>query len=238
MEIWKCIGNLPSCEPSTLAPPYQRLRLMQILEDGTRWLVGPYEELTEFAKNLRHQENLCGILTSKKVRLGLRKNDVPPLHLEQQKAYGEYVRGADHGMDFTASRARAVAVPFRADKPPVNRITDRNENVENFWRTQTPQSHHIVEFKHLEKLGVSNEKGNRESDYLLLPAVLLTAGFHQRYISSILKHTHRWSPDKLRAELARTYYGLYGPEGRCSSLFPPLWQISKIILDEVGIGTP
>jgi hypothetical protein len=83
----------------------------------------------------------------------------------------------------------------------------------------------------LEKLGVSNEKGARESDYQQLPAVLLAAEFHQRYISVILKQTHNWDRQSLQAKLAGTYDSLYRLR---SPLFLPLWEISKIILHEAG----
>jgi hypothetical protein len=234
MGIWKTIENLPSCEALPLPPPYQQILLIRIQADDTHWLVGPFKQLTKVATDLRDTESLCRILSSKKVRLGLRKSDEPPLNLEQQEAYGEYVRGADHGTDFTARRVGPLAIPFRADKPPVNRISDSKENVKNFWKTRTPQSHHIVEFNHLEKLGVSNEKGDRESDYQQLPAVLLAAEFHQRYISVILKQTHNWDRKSLQAKLAGTYDSLYRLR---SPLFLPLWEISKIILHEAGIET-
>jgi len=235
MGIWKSIENLSSCEALPLPTPYQQILLIRIQADDTHWLVGPFKELTKVATDLRDKESLCRILSGKKVRIGLRKDDEPPVNLEQQEAYGQYVRGADHGTDFTARRVDPVAMPFRVNSPPVNRISDRKENVKNFWKTRTPQSHHIVEFNHLEKLGVSNEQGERESDYRQLPAVLLAAEFHQRYISVILKQTHNWDRKILQAKLAGTYDSLYRLR---SLLFLPLWEISKIILHEAGIETP
>jgi hypothetical protein len=234
MGIWKSIENLSSCEALPLPPPYRQILLIRIQADGTHWLVGPFKELIKVATDLRDQESLWRILSSKRVRIGLRKSDEPPVNLKQQEAYGEYMRGANHGADFTARRLDPVAMPFRANKPPVNRISDCQENVKNFWKTRTPQSHHIVEFNHLEKLGVSNEKGDKESDYQRLPAVLLAAEFHQRYLSVILKQTHNWDRSNLQSKLAGTYDSLYRLR---SPLFLPLWEISKIILHEAGIET-
>jgi hypothetical protein len=115
---------------------------------------------------------------------------------------------------------------------PINRKTDREENVKDFWATQTPQSHHIVEFNNLKTLGVSTEDGSEGMDYLQLPAVLLAAEFHQRYISTILKPAQRWEKVKLQSEIVVTYRDLYTQR---SKLFEPMWLISKTILEHAGV---
>ncbi|HEV3208625.1 MAG TPA: hypothetical protein VGY91_00030 [Chthoniobacterales bacterium] len=235
MGIWNSIENLSVCEPLPLPAPYRRILLVRIQEDGTHWLVGPFRELTKVATDLRSVEKLCNILSHRDVRLGLREDDKPPLGLEQQASYGPDVRGANRDTNFTARRVNSVAIPFRANNPPtVNRVSDRRENVKAFWNTRTPQSHHIVEFNHLERLGVSNERGDLETDYDWLPAVLLAAEFHQRYLSAILKQTHRWDRQELQTRISATYESLYRSRSR---LFLPLWEISKIILHEAGIKT-
>ena len=113
-----------------------------------------------------------------------------------------------------------------------NRISDREENVKSFWDSQTPQSHHIIEFNNLEALGVSRKNGNVGMDYFQLPAVLLAAEFHQRYISAILKPTHNWEKSKLAAEIPTVYSSLYLER---SKLFEPLWFVSKAILERAGL---
>ena len=116
----------------------------------------------------------------------------------------------------------------------MNRRTDREENVKRFWDSQTPQSHHIVEFNNLETLGVSHEIGLAEMDYQQLPAVLLAAEFHQRYISAILKPAQHWGKAKLQTDMVALYRGLYLGRG---PLFEPLWRISQVILKHAGLRT-
>lgn len=126
-----------------------------------------------------------------------------------------------------------IARPVRVLKTfPVRRKTDREENVKSFWDSQTPQSHHIVEFNNLKKLGVSRKDGSESMDYDQLPAVLLAAEFHQRYISAALKPAHNWGKTKLETEMATAYSRLYLER---SKLFEPMWFISKVIFERVGL---
>jgi hypothetical protein len=206
-----------------------------IPQDKFCWLVGPYEALTPLATDLRQNEGLRDLLTKKKVRLGLRETDCPPDEVERQERYGKTIPGQDRAKDFTGARVKSLATPFRADQPaPVNRISDQRENVKTFWATQTPQSHHIVEFNHLEKLGLSHLQGRGELDHPRLPAVLLAAEFHQRYISAIFKQTHGWDKNQMRQQIVPLYRALY--LGR-SLLYHPLWDISRIVLGQAGIET-
>jgi hypothetical protein len=71
-------------------------------------------------------------------------------------------------------------------------------------------------------------------DYLQLPAVLLAAEFHQRYISAILKPAQHWGKQQLQSTIASAYRDLYSGRG---PLFEPLWRVSRVILDEAGIKT-
>jgi hypothetical protein len=160
---------------------------------------------------------------------------VPPAGIERQARYGPLVRGTDHDKDFTPGRLNPVALPVQEISPvSVNRKTDREDNVKGFWASQTPQSHHIVEFNNLETLGASHKTGNAEMDYLQLPAVLLAAEFHQRYISAILKPAQQWGKQQLRSAIASVYRDLYLGKG---PLFEPLWRVSRVILEEAGIKT-
>ena len=233
--IWERIEKLPASARIPLPAPYRQMYLISILADKSGWLVGPYKHLTRLATDLRTRDDLRDILAKKRVRFGLRQTDVPPADVERQERYGPFVRGANHDQNFAAARVKPLATPFRADRPaPGNRISDRKENVMTFWATQTPQSHHIVEFNHLEELGVSHEPGDQELDHGQLPAVLLAGEFHQRYLSAILKQTHGWDRKALQAGLTKLYRSLYVER---SHLFHPLWDISKIILVEAGIKT-
>jgi hypothetical protein len=69
-------------------------------------------------------------------------------------------------------------------------------------------------------------------DYLRLPAALLAAEFHQRYISAILKPMQKWEKKKLQSEIVATYRSLYLGRGQ---LFETMWKISKVILEEADI---
>ena len=231
--LWKTIANLPGRK--SVMPPknYSQLFLLKTSVDDTGWLVGPYKHMVRLATDLRHDEALRDFLSANQVRLGLRNSDVPPANIKRQTCYGPSVRGEGHDKDFTAARLNPIAQPVRPhNSPSVNRKTDREENVKSFWDSLTPQSHHIVEFNNLEALGVSRKVGNEDMDYLQLPAVLLAAEFHQRYISAILKPTHHWKKGKLLSKIVTVYRSLY--LGR-SQLFEPMWKISKVILEEAGL---
>lgn len=138
------------------------------------------------------------------------------------------IQGENSNEDFATKRLNQTALPVRELKTlPTNRKTDRENNVKQFWDSQTPQSHHIVEFNNLEGLGVSRRIGNEGMDYFQLPAVLLAAEFHQRYISAVLKPTHNWKKTKLEAEMPAVYSSLYLER---SKLFESMWFVSKAIL--------
>jgi hypothetical protein len=229
--LWNKIANLPGCQPVQLGK-YPQFYLFTTSLNGTGWLVGPYKYLTPLATELRGSSELGELLAAKRVRLGLRDTDVPPTDLERQPRYGASIPGANLDQDFTSARVNPLAPPVKGTTPPpVNRKTDRQENVKRFWDSQTPQSHHIVEFNNLETLGVSRQVGIAEMDYQQLPAVLLAAEFHQRYLSAILKPAQHWQREKLQTEMVGLYRNLYQDR---SALFEPLWQVSKVILQETS----
>ena len=172
-------------------------------------------------------------LAISRVRFGVRESNRPPVDLERVKRYGASIKGLNADHDFTGPRNQSLARPVRGREPTVNRLGDREENVKRYWASQTPQSHHIVEFNHLRDIGVSSKNGHGEMDHAQLPCVLLSAEFHQRYISSILKKTHGLSANQLRDSLAQVYFSIYGKRG---PLFQPLWAVSKIILRRAGVS--
>jgi hypothetical protein len=230
---WKAITALDGCGAVTPPNNHAQLFVFRTSVDNTGWLIGPYKELTRFATELRHQQELRDFLSHNRIRIGLRSTDVPPPNVARQRSYGALVPGDNCAKDFTAGRMNPVALPVCANEvPPINRKTDREENTKAFWETQTPQSHHIVEFNNLRTLGVSTEHGNEGMDYFHLPAVLLAAEFHQRYISAILKPAHQWKKVELQSKIGMTYRNLYTQR---SKLFEPLWLVSKAILQKGGI---
>jgi hypothetical protein len=233
--VWNTIAHLPGCRPLTPPKGHARFFLFMTSADDTGWLVGPYKDMTSLATDLRNDERLRDFLSANRVRLGLRNTDVPPAGIERQARYGPLIPGTDRDKDFTRGRLNPVALPVREISPvPVNRKMDREDNVMRFWASQTPQSHHILEFNNLETLGVSHKVGNAEMDYPQLPAVLLAAEFHQRYMSAILKPAQHWGKQQLQADIASVYRGLYLVKG---PLFEPLWRISKVIINEASIKT-
>jgi hypothetical protein len=233
--VWNTIAHLAGCKLLTPPKGHAKFFLFMTSADDTGWLVGAYKDMTPLATDLRNDERLRDFLTANRVRLGLRSTDVPPAGIERQARYGPLVPGTDRDKDFTRDRLNPVALPVQAiSRLPVNRKTDREDNVMRFWASLTPQSHHIVEFNNLQTLGVSRKVGNAEMDYLQLPAVLLAAEFHQRYISAILKPAQHWGKQQLQSAIASVYRDLYLGKG---PLFHPLWRISKVILDEAGIKT-
>jgi hypothetical protein len=234
--LWRTIEEM--CEHNSLPGPHPNVWVTKSMTDDSRLLIGPYNELTRLATRLRDGgdleiDELRQLLKKSRIRLGLRDSDIPPVDLERQERYGETVLGQNYGTDFSSCRVEGLSTVVRPDREiPINRLSDRKRNVASFWKTQTPQAHHIVEYNHLRDLGVSREQGDTEMDYLQLPAVLLAAEFHQRYISSYLKRTHGWTRDKLRNEIASAYRDVYQQKG---ALFDPLLTISGVILRAAGI---
>lgn len=229
--LWNNISKLPGCE--RVAPPGSRggdMFLLHIASDNSCWLIAPYESLTTFATALRERSDLRDFLTTSNVRIGLRETDRPAAEVDRQKRFGNTKVGSNANKDFTPLRKKELSQPVNPSvEQSTNRRTDREANVHSFWQTQTPQSHHIVEYNNLAKLGVSKPGRAKEMDYDRLPAVLLAAEFHQKYISMILKPPQRWPKDELRRGISLLYRRLY--EQR-SELFKPLWKVSKAILAE------
>lgn len=234
--MWNEIKSIPRCEVIKPPGPYGEMVIIPVPPDETMepscWLIGQYRDQTKLATDLRHSESLQNYVAGQRVRFGLRKTDRPPAGVERQKRYGPTVAGTNNRQDFTAARINPLAKPVRPGIQPINRVSDCKENVRQFWATQTPQSHHIVEFNHLRDIGKSCENGTSEMDHGQLPCVLLAAEFHQRYISSILKQTHGWTKPQLQANLGRVYVSIYQTRG---PLFYPLWTVAQIILNAANI---
>jgi hypothetical protein len=232
--LWNTIATLPGCERVT--PPGSReinMFLLRIAADNTCWLIAPYESLTVFATALREGSELRDFLGDHQVRIGLRASDIPPADVDRQKRFGNTKAGSNANKDFTGMREKELSRPVNPSvAASVNRRTDREANVHSFWQTQTPQSHHIVEYNNLAKLGVSKKGRLKEMDYDRLPAVLLAAEFHQKYISMILKPPQHWPVAQLRRDITSLYRQLYVQR---SELFKPLWKVSKVILAEGGL---
>lgn len=232
--LWNKISKLPDCE--RVAPPSScrgDMFLLRVAADNSSWLIAQYESLTVFATALRERSDLRDFLGDHQVRIGLRASDIPPAAVERQKRFGNTQVGANADKDYTAVRKKELSRPVNSSTPiQVNRRTDREANVHSFWQTQTPQSHHIVEYNNLAKLGVSQKGRMKEMDYDRLPAVLLAAEFHQKYISMILKPPQHWPVAQLRRDITSLYRQIYVQH---SELFKPLWEVSKVILAEGGL---
>jgi hypothetical protein len=230
--VWNAIKNLQGCERLAVPERDATFYVFMTPTDDTVWLVGPYKPMTDFATDLRNDKGLRDFLTAHRVRLGLRDKDVPPPGIEWQKRIGPSVPGAHRNKVFIRDRSNPITKPVLDGPVSGNRKMDREDNVKSYWASQTPHSHHIVEFNNLAKLGVSHRVGKAEMDHDQLPAVLLAAEFHKCYISSILQPAHLWTKQKLELEIAPLYTRLYFEKGR---LFEPLLRISKEILKAAGI---
>ncbi len=230
---WKHIRDLPGCTP--VRPPLGLAELFVIRSnmDGTGWMMGRYKDLSIFATRLRHEKVLRDFLLEHQVRIGMRRTDVPPVDVVRRRGYGELVKGQNVDRDFSAARVSSIVGPAHsAELASLNRRSDQEQNVKSFWESQTPQSHHIVEYNNLETMGVSCRDGADGMDYHQLPAVLLAAELHQRYISTILKPAHQWDKARLRSEMVSAYRKLYLDKGK---LFEPLWHVAAIILKRANL---
>src|SRR5688500_4067748 len=147
--LWKNIEDALKRTDLTLPVPYGDIFAVAIPNTDSSWLIGPYASLTTLATSLRTDKALWDTLTSLGVRLGLRSTDVPSTE-ERQVRYGPTRAGFPSSVSFASKRVTELAKPARPDEPvALNRRTDREKNVLSFWQTQTPQSHHIVEYNNL-----------------------------------------------------------------------------------------
>jgi hypothetical protein len=233
--------------------------------DDTNWLVGEYQHLAQFASGLRENQDLQDFMSEHRIRIGLRKSDVAPTG-KQEKGYGPLVEIPGGKTDHSSDRQNPVSrpltdfadgrlnpVPQPAGAASGYRRTDHEANVKKYWESQTPQSHHIVEFNNLEKLCGSRKKeddgrwAQGEMDYQQLPAVLLAAEFHQRYISIMLKSPQKWDGQTLKSSIDSVYRALYlqnhvppasergGAAAEPRRLLEPLWDISLVILKQASL---
>ena len=204
--------------------------------EPTFWLVGEYEPLTKFATSLRDNQTSQDFIADQQVRFGLRDTDLPPLNVARRKTYGAKQIGSDATRNFLPQRTRPVGEMVNPNQPTrFNRRGDREENVRLYWLTQTAQSHHIVEYNNLHTIKVSQPGAAGPLDHRRLPCVLLTAEFHQRYISSILGLIHGRDEAWLRANMIDTYLRIYVTQ--CPPL-APFWQVSRAILRAAGFAVP
>jgi hypothetical protein len=200
------------------------------------WMIGQYNDQTGLATQLRNNEFAQDFVAKERVRLGFRSSDLPPIGLKRQERYGSTIAGTDAGKHFGVQRVNPLTPQvISGQSEPINRRGDREENVRRFWESQTPHSHHVVEFNHLRDLGLSKAVGLGPMDRGQLPCVLLSAEFHQRYISSILKQTHGWKVERLRSDLPRVYASIYLSRG---TPLRPLWEVSRVILRAAGLIVP
>ena len=236
MSAWEINKAISTCEPILAPGGFGVFYLLPALPTPTRgkthWLIGSYQQLTTLATAIRNNLELQIFLSEHAVRLGLRDSDVPPAFIPRQKGYGTGIPVKNPGTKPQIIRMHHTADSGRIIVPSGQRITDLWKNVADFWNSQTPQSHHIVEFNHLRKIGVSQRSGDEPLDHAQLPCVLLAAEFHQRYISLILKGTHQLDKAELTAGMSGAYHDLYV---RRSVLFGPLWDVSKIILETAKV---
>jgi hypothetical protein len=233
--MWEKIKAISGIQSARPPGDYEEMFLLPAPPDEigpSNWLIGQYKHQTAFATELRNSLLLQNFVKHRRVRFGLRKTDRAPVGGEQQKSRGPMVPGANANRNFTGMRGPSPITPVRPGVQPINRVGDQNENVRLFWKTQTPHSHHIVEFNHLNKLGKSQKEGPDDLDRQQLPCVLLAPEFHKRYISSVLGPIRFWNLEKLRADLRETYRSIYLSSG---SLFSPLWAVSEIILDAAEV---
>ncbi|HTE81726.1 MAG TPA: hypothetical protein VK634_13645, partial [Reyranella sp.] len=156
--------------------------------------------------------------------------------LDRQKRYGETEVNAETAdKDFRGERKNTLVKPVNDENAAqINRLSDLEENVRLYWRSQTPQSHHVVEFNNLRDINRSRKGRGHFGplDHSQLPCVLLAAEFHQRYVSSALKPTHGMGEEDLLRTMERTYWSLYATG---SSPLRPLWDVSRLILREAGL---
>jgi hypothetical protein len=200
---------------------------------NTCWMIGRYTDQIKLATDLRNNVVAQDLMGEHQVRLGFRQTDVAPFNIDRQARYGSKIVGAHQNTNFVGQRKDMGGTPVKAGEAPTNRRSDREENVKLYWFSQTPQSHHVVEYNNLKKIGISKPSGSNEFDHGNLPCVLLAAEFHQRYISSVLKPTHSMNDKQLKEKMYAKYLSLY----KQNQMLEPLWRVSEIILRHARVGS-
>ena len=240
-SLWNKIRAINGCRTARLPHVQYEVVLLPVpslpgAASDSFWLVGEYRHLTDFAASLRNDQEAQDFVAGHHIRFGLRGTDLPPVNLARQQRYGIQQAGPNATKSFATQRTGPVALTANVNAPvPTNRRSDREENVRLYWLTQTAQSHHIVEYNNLHTIDASRKGGGRPLDHERLPCVLLAAEFHQRYISSALKHTHGMTKVDLTKEMISIYGGIY--RTTCPPL-APLWQVSRAILRAAGFAVP
>ena len=207
--LWAFLVSSGNCVPAGLTGKFESVLMAPNAKESLNWLVGTYPVLCEMSKSLRTSESLYKLLCEKGVQYGFRKTDKPPTGIIRQKEYGK--SEAQPAGDFSKSRIIETHTPISKDKVCDSRISDHYANIKSFWKSQSPQAHHIVEFNNLEMVGVSTRTGSGDLDYKQLPCVLLMAEFHQRHVSSKLRDTRTGDDQpaerikKLRARYDQIY---------------------------------
>jgi hypothetical protein len=239
MVLWQQIGDIAGAKVVKSAD-FGDVVLLPVpglgTDTDTYWMIGRYTDQTKLATALREDEAAQTFVAEHRVRFGFRKTDVPPIDLDRQKRYGETeVNEETANKDFRGERKNRLINPVNEENAAqINRLSDREENVRLYWQSQTPQSHHVVEFNNLRDIGRSKKGRGHfgQLDHSQLPCVLLAAEFHQRYVSSALKPSHGMGEEELLRTMERTYWSLYATG---SSPLRPLWDVSRLILREAGL---
>ena len=236
---------------------YGTVYLLPVPLQNTFWLAAGYKVLTDLTKDLRENAALRALVAGHGVRIATRDDDAIPSSPDQQIGFGAPVLRENPQLDNLGRRiggkptdtatvnqklAGNDAFLGKATKPKAQsgaayRATDQFQNLKDYWEKKTPECHHIVEDNQLRALGVSDKKGNGPLDHANLPCVLLAAQFHQDYITPILRPTRLKADTILSAPqrpayfktLQQVYASLYERNG---TLFLPLWNVAKRILDE------
>jgi hypothetical protein len=201
-------------------------------QKASNWMVGSYKDQTYLTGKLRKSEDHQQFMAAHRVRFGMRKSDHPPQYQFndwEKGGYGEYKEGKGAKRSYRYRRKTTLHSPVDSGEVTKNRIGDREQNIKDYWSRMIPQSHHIVEYNHLEKL--VDTTGPMEHGQL--PCVLLAAELHQRYVNKILDETRNWDEDRLRKDIGKEYKALYsGP------VLKPIWSVAKVILKEAGVKIP
>jgi len=227
-EVWKEIQRQTDdgrIFPQLLKFSGIRLTKMQRDHRGVefRWLVGPYAQVRAIAQFLRVDAALQIELTQLYVRFGRRDDDRPPSGEHPLKGIGDWgpARTFNLSSVHRITRAKTIA-----------RVTDLYDPVSKYWSMRSLESHHIVEKSVLTDLKLNTD--DLADDHA--PSVLLTAEFHQRFLTPKLasergffKEPKNRTASAVCQQLNKIYNDLY-PQ---NSVLSPLRIIAGVIIEVV-----
>lgn len=192
------------------------------------WVIGPYEELTYLARELR--KDATALTAFSNACFGRRHDDLPPTGPQPKGGFREPMKTAKPNPADLSLIARRQG----ADPAQTQRRSDRFDVFGDFYAMKTLEAHHIIEKSILAEIG--RNKGDLKNN--VAPCVLVAAELHQQIYTPVVSRFRASFSSGMsngaQADLLDSIYkDLYA-----SVQMADLLQIAKVITGQVRLGMP